>query len=68
MSIPIALTLSQPLFGVNTVKWNRRIEPIRYQEAKASFLAETEQVAMRAINLLILVVMPLYQLLYYGIF
>lgn len=51
MSMPIALTLSQPLFGVNTVKWNRRIEPLRYREAKASFLAETEQVAMRAINL-----------------
>jgi outer membrane protein TolC len=51
MSMPIALTLSQPLFGVNTWKWNRRIEPLRYREAKASFLAETEQVAMRAINL-----------------
>ena len=51
MSMPIALTLSQPLFGVNSVKWNRRIEPLRYREAKASFLAETEQVAMRAISL-----------------
>ena len=36
MSMPIALTLSQPLFGVNSVKWNRRIEPLRYREAKAS--------------------------------
>lgn len=51
MSMPVALTLSQPLFGVNTVKWDRRIEPIRYKEAKASFLTETEQVAMRAISL-----------------
>ena len=51
MSMPIALTLSQPLFGVNTVKWDRRIEPIRYKEAKASFLTETEQVAMQAISL-----------------
>ena len=51
MSMPIALTLSQPLFGVNSVKWNRCIEPLRYREAKASFLAETEQVAMRAISL-----------------
>ena len=51
MSMPIALTLSQPLFGVNSVKWNRRIEPLRYREAKALFLAETEQVAMRAISL-----------------
>ncbi len=51
MSMPVALTLSQPLFSVNTVKWDRRIEPLRYREAKASFLTATEQVAMRAINL-----------------
>lgn len=36
MSIPVALTLSQPLFGVNTMKWDRKIEPVRYAEAKAA--------------------------------
>lgn len=51
MSVPVALTLSQPIFGVNTVKWNRRIEPVRYQEAKAEFLSATEDVAMQAIDL-----------------
>lgn len=50
MSIPVALTLRQPVFGVNDVKWNRRIEPVRYTEAKARFLSETEEVAMQAIN------------------
>ena len=30
MSVPIALTLNQPIFGTNTFKWNRRIEPVRY--------------------------------------
>ncbi len=51
MSLPVAVTLSQPLFGVNHQKWNRRIEPLRYREAQARFLTETEQVAMQAINL-----------------
>ena len=51
MSLPIAITLSQPLFGVNHLKWNRRIEPLRYREAKARFLTETEQVAMQALSL-----------------
>ena len=51
MSLPVAVTLSQPLFGVNHLKWNRRIEPLRYREAQARFLTETEQVAMQAINL-----------------
>lgn len=50
MSVPIALTLSQPIFGVNSYKWNRRIEPVRYAEAKARFLSETEEVTMTTIN------------------
>ena len=50
MSIPVALTLNQPIFGTNTFKWNRRIEPVRYAEAKANFLSETEEVTMTTIN------------------
>ena len=50
MSIPIALKLSQPIFAVNNVKWKRRIEPVRYEEAKADFIEATEKVAMTAIN------------------
>ena len=51
MSMPVAVTLSQPIFGINHLKWNRRIEPLRYREAQARFLTETEQVAMKAISL-----------------
>ncbi len=50
MSVPVVLRLSQPIFGVNSIKWNRRIEPVRYAEAKAAFLSATEQVTMTAIN------------------
>ena len=50
MSTPVALTLSQPIFGVNSAKWNRRIEPVRYAEAKANFLTATEEVTMSTIN------------------
>ena len=50
MSVPIALTLSQPIFGVNTFKWSRRIEPVRYAEAKANFLSATEEVTMTTIS------------------
>lgn len=50
MSIPMAVTLSQPIFGVNTVKWDRKIEPVKYSEAKAQFLSATENVARAAIN------------------
>ena len=50
MSIPVAVTLTQPIFGVNSVKWDRRIEPVRYEEAKARFLSATEEVATQAIQ------------------
>jgi len=50
MSIPVALTLNQPIFGVNNMRWKRRIEPERYAEAKAAFLSATEDVAMTAIS------------------
>ena len=50
MSVPIALQLTQPIFGVNDLKWNRRIEPVRYEEAKAAFITATETVTMNAIT------------------
>lgn len=49
MTIPVALTLSQPLFGVNSMKWERKIEPVRYAEAKAAFLSATEDVARQTV-------------------
>lgn len=50
MSVPIALQLTQPVFGVNNLKWNRRIEPVRYEEAKSAFITATETVTMNAIT------------------
>lgn len=50
MSVPLVLTLTQPIFGVNSAKWNRRIEPVRYAEAQAAFLSATERVTMNTIN------------------
>lgn len=50
MSVPISLELTQPIFGVNNLKWNRRIEPVRYAEAKASFISATEDVTIKTIT------------------
>ena len=50
MSVPVTLKLTQPIFGVNNIKWDRRIEPVRYAEAKAAFITATEEVTMRAIT------------------
>jgi Outer membrane protein len=50
MSLPLAITLQQPVFGVNSIKWDRRIEPVRYQEAKAAFISATEDVTIKTID------------------
>lgn len=50
MSVPVSLELTQPVFGVNSIKWDRRIEPVRYAEAKASFITATEEVTMTTIT------------------
>ena len=57
MSIPVALMLQQPIFAVNTFKWNSRIEPLRFQEAKAAFLSATERVALSTVHYFFTLVM-----------
>lgn len=51
MTIPVALSLSQPVFGVNALRWRGKIEPVRYSEAKAAFMSATEDVALTTIGL-----------------
>ena len=50
MSIPVGITIIQPIFGVNEHKWKRRIEPIRYKEAKAGFMESVELVTIKTIS------------------
>ncbi len=50
MSVPFGVTFTQPLFGVNNLRWKRRIEPIRYNEAKAAFLENVEKVTLKTIS------------------
>jgi outer membrane protein TolC len=50
MSIPVSITFTQPIFGVNSLKWKRRIEPVRYKEAKAAYIERVEGVTLTAIS------------------
>jgi outer membrane protein TolC len=51
LSNPISLAFIQPLFGFNTLKWNKEIEPLRYQEAKRSYSEDMEVTAFNAVQL-----------------
>ncbi len=49
-SVPVNLTYSQAIFGYNSYKWQRRIEPLRYKEAQRNYVETMELVAVRAID------------------
>ncbi|MDR0348147.1 MAG: TolC family protein [Tannerella sp.] len=50
MSVPFGITLVQPVFGVNNLKWNRRIEPVRYKRAKAAYIESLEEITVISIQ------------------
>ena len=50
LSVPLGVTLTQPIFGTNSIKWKRKIEPLRYEEAKAVYLENEEGITVKAIN------------------
>lgn len=47
---PIMVGYRQSLFGYNSLKWDKRIEPVRYQEAKKTYVETLELVATHAIS------------------
>ena len=48
---PIFLQLNQPLFAVNNLKWDRKIEPLKYEESKRKYFYNMENIAQQAIEL-----------------
>ncbi len=49
-SNPIQLQVVQPIFKFNKFKWDRKIEPLHYNEAIQSYLQQREGVIIKAIN------------------
>lgn len=47
---PLYLTYQQSLFGYNSLKWDRRIEPVRFREARKQYAETMELVAAQASN------------------
>lgn len=44
-SVPVRLGYSQSLVGYNAFKWERRIEPLKYEKVKKEFVYNTEKVS-----------------------
>lgn len=47
-SIPVRLGYSQSLVGYNAFKWERRIEPLKYEKVKKEFIYNAEKVSEQA--------------------
>jgi len=44
-SDPLSIGLEQPLFAFNRLKWDKMIEPLRYEESKREYVEEFEQIS-----------------------
>ena len=48
LSTPINIGFSQPIFAFNPYKWERKIEPLRFQEARKRYIEDLETISLRA--------------------
>jgi len=46
---PIQLSIRQPLNGYNQLRWDKQIEPLKFEEAKQKYIVQMEDVAARAV-------------------
>lgn len=44
-SIPATITLNQPFFGYRWLKWENKVQPLRYEEAKRDYWERLETIA-----------------------
>lgn len=50
LSTPVNVGLSQPIFQYNPYKWDKKIEPMKYSQAKQKFLEDIEQISITTTN------------------
>jgi len=48
---PLSIGFTQPIFNFNELKWDKKIEPIRYEESKRSYNEDLEEVSVDASDL-----------------
>jgi len=46
-SNPVAIGIAQPIAGFNALSWNKRIEPLRYEESQRQYVEDRETIARR---------------------
>lgn len=49
-TVPVAIGFSQPIFQYNAYKWQKKIEPLKFDEAKREYILSMEEISSNAIN------------------
>jgi len=47
---PLNVRLTQPIFRYNELRWQKKIEPLKYEEARKTYLRDIENVHMMAVQ------------------
>jgi hypothetical protein len=50
--VPYAIGYSQPLFQFNALRWDKKIEPLKFNESKQAYIESQEQIAYYGYRLL----------------
>ncbi len=50
LAYPVTIGFMQPINGYNSLKWDRKIEPMKYEEAKLLYINSLEVVSQRAVG------------------
>lgn len=50
ITAPLNVRLTQPLFRYNELRWQKKIEPLKYEEARKKYLSDVETVSMMAVQ------------------
>ncbi len=49
--VPVNVRVSQPFFAFNPLKWDKKIEPLRYEESKREYVEEMENISQTVTQL-----------------
>ena len=49
-STPIVIGYRQPIFQFNEYRWDRKLEPLKYEKAKRQYLEDLEQVSVSTVD------------------
>jgi len=50
LSTPVNIGLVQPIFQYNPYRWDKKIQPMKYSQAKQQYLEDVEQISLTATN------------------